>query len=210
MEISIPEFLKLLAQLLTVCQEISPSFADNFKLTYCKHVEQWAMCYSMGTPMNTNMYVESFHRVLKIVYLEHKQNRRIDYLIYILLKIAQDKAFEQLQKAHKGKVTQRICDIIKPHKTSLSFVSLAIIQEVGGNKYKVISQSRLGTSYSTEKRGSTCMCKLKCRYCSACPHIYSCNCLDACRNTTVCKHMYLIQLQQPINEHPNKTGKNQL
>ena len=79
METSIPEFRKLLTQLLTMCQEISPSFADYFKLTYCKHVEQWAVCYRVGTPMNTNMYAESFHRVLKIVYLEHKQNRRIDY-----------------------------------------------------------------------------------------------------------------------------------
>ena len=55
------------------------------------------------------------------------------------------------------------------------------------------------------------MCKLKCRYCSACPHIYSCNCLDACTNTTVCKHMHLIQMQQPIiNEQTNLTGNNQL
>ena len=100
---------------------------------------QWAVCYRVVTPMNANMYAESFHRVLKIVYLEHKQNRRIDYLIYILLKIAKDKAFEQLQKALKGKVTQRIGDINKRHKTALSFVSLAIIQVMGENKYKVSS-----------------------------------------------------------------------
>ena len=211
METNIAEFRKLLTELLTLCEEISPSFAEYFKLTYCKHVEQWAVCYRVGTPMNTNMYAESFHRVLKIVYLEHKQNRRIDYLIYILLKIARDKAFEQLQNAHKGKVTQRICDINKRHKTALSFVSLAIIQEVGGNKYKVSSQSWLGITYSIEKIGSNCMCKLKCRYCSACPHIYSCNCLDASTNTTVCKHMHLLQMQQPVNnEQTNKNGNNQL
>ena len=51
--------------------------------------------------MNTNMFSEAFHRVLKIVYLRHQQNRRIDYLIYILLKISRDKAFEQLLKMEK-------------------------------------------------------------------------------------------------------------
>ena len=34
--------------------------------------------------MNTNMYAESFHRVLKIVYLNLKHNRRVDSLIYVL------------------------------------------------------------------------------------------------------------------------------
>ena len=58
--------------------------------------------------MNTNMHIESFHLVLKIVYLQHKHNRRVDYLIYILLRNVRDKAFDQLQKLEKGKLTHRI------------------------------------------------------------------------------------------------------
>ena len=34
------------------------------------------------------MYLESFHRVLKILYLNHKQNRRIDSLLVTLLRVA--------------------------------------------------------------------------------------------------------------------------
>ena len=33
------------------------------------------------------MYVESFHRVLKVVYLEKKQNCRVDCLLSILLQM---------------------------------------------------------------------------------------------------------------------------
>ena len=55
--------------------------------------------------MNTNMHSEAFHRVLKIVYLEHRQNRRVD-IIYILLKIARD---NECQKHEKRKNTHRIC-----------------------------------------------------------------------------------------------------
>ena len=113
METDIAKFRQLLAQLLTLTLSIAPSFSTYFKDTYCTHVEQWATCYRVGTPMNTNMFSESFHRVLKVVYLQHKHNRRVDFLLYTLLKIARDKAFDQLQKCQKGKHTHRICDINK-------------------------------------------------------------------------------------------------
>ena len=66
METDIAKFRQLLAQLLTLTLSIAPSFSTYFKDTYCTHVEQWATCYSVGTPMNTNMFSESFHRVLKV------------------------------------------------------------------------------------------------------------------------------------------------
>ena len=209
MKTNIPTFRKLLAQTLTQCRETAPPFAEYFNSRYCRNLEQWALCYRIGTPMNTNMHIESFHRVLKIVYLQHKHNRRVDYLIYILLRIAWDKAFDQLQKLEKGKLTHRICDINKQHKTALSFVSLAVIELVNNNCYSISSQSRPGVIYSIERKENTtpCTCRLKCSYCYACPHIYTCTCLDACTNTTVCKHMHLIQMQQPINTSIQK-GEN--
>ena len=151
-ETNIPTFRKLLAQTLTLCQEITPLFAEYLKSRYCKNLEQWGLCYRIGTPMNTNMHIESFHRVLKIVYLQHKHNRRVDYLIYILLKIARDKAFDHIQKLEKGKVTHRICDINKRHKNAVSFISLAVIEKVDSNSYSISSQSRVGVTYSVEKK----------------------------------------------------------
>ena len=209
METNIPTFRKLLAQTLTQCRETAPPFAEYLNSRYCRNLDQWALCYRIGTPMNTNMHIESFHRVLKIVYLQHKHNRRVDYLIYILLRIAIDKAFDQLQKLEKGKLTHRICDINKRHKTALSFVSLAVIEVVNNNCYSISSQSRPGVIYSIERKENTtpCTCRLKCSYCYACPHIYTCTCLDACTNTTVCKHMHLIQMQQQISTYIQK-GEN--
>ena len=91
----------------------------------------------LGTPMNTNMYSEWFHGVLKILYLQHQQKWRVDF--YTLLKIARDKAIDQLQKC---KHTYRICDMNKRHKTALTYASLAGIKETESNVYKVTSQSR--------------------------------------------------------------------
>ena len=199
METSTANFQQLLAQFLTLSKSIAPSFTTYFSSTYCTHVEQWATRYRLGTPMNTNMYLESFHRVLKIVYLPTvtPAKQTCWLLLYTLLKIARDKAFDQLQKCEKGKHTHRICDINNRHKTALTFASLASIQETESNVYRITSQSRPGIVYSIQRINTSCSCKLKCRFCYACAHMYTCTCLDACTNTTVCKYMHLIHMQQP-------------
>ena len=85
-------------------------FCKYFKEHYCNRLEQWASFSQAGTIANTNMFVEAIHRTLKTVYLQHKQNRRIDFLVHTLLKIARDKMFEQLTKLEKGK-SQRVTEI---------------------------------------------------------------------------------------------------
>ena len=47
-------------------------FCQYFQMWYCKRIEVWAYCYRIGTLVNTNMSIESFHRLLKVVYLEGK------------------------------------------------------------------------------------------------------------------------------------------
>ena len=151
METDIGKFRALLAKCLTFIQTLHPAFGEYFINIYCSHINQWAMCYRIGTPMNTNMYAESFHRVIKIVYLQQKHNRRMDSLIYTLLKISRDKAFEQLMKFEKGKHTHRICDINKRHRTAVSFAHLATITCTAEDSLKVSSESRNGTYYTVTK-----------------------------------------------------------
>ena len=64
------------------------------------------------------MFVEAFHRVIKVIYLHHKQNRRVDVLLITLLKISRDKAFERFNKIEKGKRSHRVCEINKRHKAA--------------------------------------------------------------------------------------------
>ncbi|CAO3669135.1 unnamed protein product [Rhizopus stolonifer] len=49
---------------------------------------RWTACYQIEvyTNMETNNYVESWHNQLKTTYLRRKQNRRVDGLIFILVK----------------------------------------------------------------------------------------------------------------------------
>ena len=64
-------------------------------------VKEWATYYRVGTIVNTNMFVESFRRLLKVVYMNNKQNRRVDLLVHILLRLARNLVYEQLQKMEK-------------------------------------------------------------------------------------------------------------
>ena len=60
------------------------NFFKYFNTHYVPHTRTWATCYRMGTVVNTNMFTESFHCFLKVVYLNNKQNRCVDWLIHVL------------------------------------------------------------------------------------------------------------------------------
>ena len=62
------------------------------------------------------MLLESFHKVLKTIYLDHKQNRRVDALLVTLIKVTRDKAFEHFRKLEMGKNSHRICEVNRRHK----------------------------------------------------------------------------------------------
>lgn len=48
----------------------------------------------------------------------YHQNRRIDHLLHVLLRIARDMAFGQLIKVEKGKLTHGRCEINKRHQVA--------------------------------------------------------------------------------------------
>ena len=87
-------FRQLLQQFISFLDANEEIFSKYFKENYCNRLCEWASCFRRGSVVNTNMFVESFHRTLKVVYLEHKQNRRIDVLLHVLLKLSRDKVFE--------------------------------------------------------------------------------------------------------------------
>ena len=83
--------------------DTTQDFAKYFDTYYARRAEQWAACYRKSASINTNMYVESSHRILKYTYMRGRTNRRIDNLLHVLLKVSGDKGFERLCKLEKGK-----------------------------------------------------------------------------------------------------------
>ena len=68
------KFHVLLQQFISSIQSRFPRFCSYFSSTYAKRAPIWATCYRVGTIANANIHLESFHRRLKVVYFENKQN----------------------------------------------------------------------------------------------------------------------------------------
>lgn len=199
------EFRKTLQKIISwmLSDDDLVKFAEYFQKWYCKRVEEWAFCYRIGTPANTNMAVESFHRYLKVVYLEGKHNRRIDHLLSTLLRIARDRVYDRAIKLEKGKSTHRICEINKRHHLAIEMMEKqATLHEVDG-VWKVPSSSKDDIVYLVTTANESCACKLRCGFCGACVHKYTCSCVDSAVHSTVCKHSHLVQMQVALQADPS-------
>ena len=194
------EFNKKLQQLLTFLTDNGmDEFLIYFQENYCTRIEQWATHARCYTPVNTNMHLESFHRLLKVVYFQQKQNRRVDALLNVLLKLSRDKAFERLQKLEKGKSSYRISEVNKWHKNAEQ-LDKESINELSNNHWMVKSQER-EHFYTVGRLTCSCKmsCKLKCTQCGVCPHMHTCTCIDSVLHYTACKHIHLVHMQAPFS-----------
>ena len=104
----VSDFTVGLQQFLSYIYENHEEFHKYFNTTYVSQAQQWATCYTVGTLVNTNMFAEAFHRVLKVVYFNKKQNRRVDNLFHTLLRIAH---YDKLRKVEMKTNTHRMCEV---------------------------------------------------------------------------------------------------
>ena len=99
--------------------------------------------YRHGAEINKNMCVETFHCVLKVVYLDSKQNHHADHLSTVLLGFAIDRAFDRIQKLEKGKSSQWIKEKNKRHGLAEEMMSSGILPiHCSENSWKVASQGK--------------------------------------------------------------------
>ncbi len=189
-------FRVLLQQFLSLIATEHSRFFEYFRANYALRSDQWATWHRVGTIVNTNMHLESFHRLLKVVYLQGKQNRRLDHLISIVLKVARDKAFERLQKIHKGKISHRACEMNRRHKKAEEMVSSGASPTLrNATTWEMQSQSNPQAIHVVQMQTDhECQCKLVCGVCKVCADAYTCTCVDYALHNTACKHIHLINM----------------
>jgi len=83
------------------------TFGVYFEKYYSKRPECWAYCYRLRLGINTNMYLESFHKVLKYICLEGKRVKRLDKTINALIKYSRDCLYKRLIKLSKNILTEK-------------------------------------------------------------------------------------------------------
>ena len=143
--------------------------------------------------LQSRLYVEAFHRVLKHVYMKGKVNKRLDKCIFVLMKLARDKGFERLVKLEKGKNTERIRQIKTRHQRSLKLNFKQIKPSDDDRVWEVTSSDRTNV-YLIALQYAECLhaTSLCCPDCNVCVHMYTCTCADSLIGATICKHIHLI------------------
>ncbi|XP_065062405.1 uncharacterized protein LOC135689183 [Rhopilema esculentum] len=168
------------------------SFYEYFNSYWASKTSKWGYCYRLREGINTNMFVEAFHRVFKYKYLRGKSNRRLDNCLFHLLKYSRDKCFERIIKLAKGKSSKRINMIHGRQSLELSFNRISSTES--STVWKIQS-SEGAEKYSVEKIDEECdvqECMLRCHECKICCHMFVCNCPDSLITCHLCKKIYLL------------------
>ncbi|CAH0555155.1 unnamed protein product [Brassicogethes aeneus] len=66
-------------------------FGKYFENYYCANKMSWAYCYRLYSGINTNMHLESMHKVLKYIYLEGRKVKRLDKAVHAILNFIRDR-----------------------------------------------------------------------------------------------------------------------
>ena len=172
-------------------------FGEYFKLNYANRPSSWAYCHRIGKGINTNMYLESLHKVIKHIYLKGRVAKRLDKSIHALMRLVRDKQFDRIIKLTKGKVTAKISAMHDRHKTAKT-VSYSTIAQVNDCEWTVPSfQKRSKHEYSIRKKflPTGHVCEISCKVCKICTHMYSCSCTDHLIKNMVCKHIHLLGIK---------------
>uniref|UniRef100_A0A6P7GKQ4 Uncharacterized protein LOC114343590 n=2 Tax=Diabrotica virgifera virgifera TaxID=50390 RepID=A0A6P7GKQ4_DIAVI len=179
-------------------------FYEYLTKNYSSNTKSWAYCYRKELLINTNMYLESMHRIIKYEYLEGKKVKQLDKNIHNLMRYTRDKQVERLIKITKGKRTDRLTAINSSHKVATN--SKFDIESVEGSdefkKWTIKNTTNTKTYTVTEKTINVC-CMLSCQLCKICYHSYSCTCLDYFIKSNICQHIHYLCITQVTNEVPS-------
>lgn len=195
--------------LLGVCEELgkdknTKEFGHYFQTNYVNRKEQWAYCHRRSCGINTNMFLESVHKTLKYHYLKGRKNKRMDLCINALLQYIKDKSFERFIKLVKNSYSAKEDRIVTSHNAAIKLLDNVLVDDHSpyNNLWTINSATEKNVSYTVRKVKETCdldNCKLKCRLCDVCIHIFQCECPDYVIRQNICKHIHLILLNEKNN-----------
>ncbi|KAK3928240.1 Zinc finger protein 511 [Frankliniella fusca] len=197
------EFRKLEAAFKLMYANVSPGFFKYMTETFLPKAKKWAKCFRQNYHGNvdTTMHVESFHNILKTVYLNRKPNKRVDDLLDILLQVEED-YFVRYQNAV---MTESLSDedfdaILKRHDRGIKISNLHVAN-ISANLWHVKSQGTdKDTHYTVVKCLDVCtevLCVFTCASCdSLCSHMFTCTCGDM---FPLCKHIHKVFTSQDLH-----------
>lgn len=171
------------------------NFGTYFQNNYASNFKKWAYCFRKGCGINTNMRLESMHKIIKYFYLDGKKVKRLNKSLHVLLKFVRDKCVDRVIKKIKGKHSIHIKEIIIRHKAAISSkFTVEVDCDIKNKWYIQTISSKSSELYCVEKLFEQSCCNLICRDCKICSHTYACTCNDFCVANSICKHIHYIEM----------------
>lgn len=117
-------------------------FALYSEQYYLKCPNAWAYCHRKHAGLNTNLHIERMHKTLKYIYLHGKNVKRRDKSIHAIMRFVRDKLVDRLIILKKGKISSKIKELRKRHKTSSEvYCRTTITRDANENKWNISSSS---------------------------------------------------------------------
>ncbi|GIY19374.1 hypothetical protein CDAR_414571 [Caerostris darwini] len=169
-------------------------FKKYYSTYYAERLQLWAFCYRKHLGIQTNMYLESFHKVLKHIYLEGKKIKRIDKTLNALLKLTKDKIFERMCNIAR-KIPATTLSNTNQNQSQCGLISNEMITPIIENtEWKIKPSQETSLTYTVRKNPDpicrTCRCLPLNSNCNICVHEYECTCCDNLVRFNICEHIH--------------------
>ncbi|GFR28208.1 uncharacterized protein TNCT_436111 [Trichonephila clavata] len=167
-------------------------FKKYYSTYYAERLQLWAYCYRKHVGVKTNIYLESFHKVLRHIYLEGKKMKRIDKTLNALMKLTKDKIFEKLCNVSKKVPASALTRIDECQRLS-RLISEEMIASVADNAEWNVKTSMESSLFYTVRKNTEPVCRT-CNCFSiysnnVCIHEFECTCSDNLVRFNICDHI---------------------
>ena len=169
-------------------------FHRYFASTYAPRARLWAKCFRENINLNTNMHLESLHKVLKHIYFDGKKIRRVDKVCAALLKLVRDKVFSRMiALARNRSVSNSSRGFHARHARGAAIVVEGGVVQMEQGAWLVKASSE---EHSVLLGQSCRECRERCpaKGCGVCRHSYTCECEDFSSARNICKHVHAVAL----------------
>lgn len=172
-------------------------FSVYFEREYVPRIKEWCYCYRKGLGINTNMAIESMHRIIKTNYFKGRVVKRLDKALSLLLLYLQDKKRDHLIKSYKGKITRKNTIIFNNHKRASRNISKFTIDAGNAEGIDIYVLRNEDEIYTVTIKKEECPnepCGLKYKDCDICIDLINCTCFDRSIHFEMCQHCHIVML----------------
>ena len=142
-------FREKLSDFLAIKYDHYKSCISYFESTYVKDVWHWAYCYRIRTGFNTNMPLETFHKILKYIHGNGKTIKSVYSALQIIEGTLIYKLHSVICETLKPRVTHKLRLMRRAHDMTVKYL------QSGGNQHTIENVTECSwsiTSFPTSKR----------------------------------------------------------